>query len=80
MTSVFKVWIGDRLQVERVGFVCRIVLVDGSVQNRYRISEKFGNLPMDSTPGLQVLCYLVGRITSLVKPVLNTSFVPCDLK
>ena len=57
-----------------------MVSVDGSVQNRYRISEKFGNLPMDSTPGLWVLCYLAGRITSLVDPVVNTCFVPCDLK
>ena len=44
---------GDKLQVERVGFICRMVSVDGSVQNRQRISEKFGSHPMDSAPRLR---------------------------
>ena len=29
LSSVFRMCTGDRLQVERVGFVCRMVLVDG---------------------------------------------------
>ena len=31
---------GDKLQVDRVGFVCKMVSVDGSIQNRLRILEK----------------------------------------
>ena len=52
MSSVFRMWIGDRLQVERVGFVCRMVSVGGSIQNRLRISEKIGSSPMDLALGL----------------------------
>ena len=37
----FQVQFSYRLQVDRVGFVCRMVSVDASVQERLRISEKY---------------------------------------
>jgi hypothetical protein len=31
----------------------------------------FGSSPMDLAPGLQVLCYLTGRVTSPVRDVIT---------
>ena len=73
-------WTGDRLQVERVGFISRMVLVDGSVRIGRGFHKNLGASQWILHLVYGVLCYLAGRITSLMELVVNTDFVPCDLK
>ena len=56
-----------------------MVLVDGSVQNRYKISENWEPPNGFGTWSTGVVCYLTGRIASLVEPVVNTPFATIDL-
>ena len=35
---------------------------------------------MDSAAGLRVLCYLIGRIASLVEPIVSTIFKNLDYR
>ena len=65
-----------RLQVDRVGFVCKMVSVDGSVQNRLRILGKIKRNPMDLALGLRgsLLPHREERIPNLellLAPVLK---------
>ena len=74
-------WTSDELQVERVGFC----LENGF--NWWFNSEQVEDFRENweqpngfGTWSTGVLCYLIGRITSLVELVVNTPFLTVDLR
>ena len=74
-------WTGDRLQVERVRFVCRMVFswwFNSEQVEDFR--ENWEHPNGFDTWSMGVLFYLTARVASLVEPVVNTLFLTVDLR